>query len=152
MVAGEGGVPDVTFGRGRHAVGSGTARRFENSNLARFWVELSIEAGKTGEPKHLVAVERRRVEIGVIGCRGQAKQRDLGIGGVDARNGVLTAVGDPGRAIWADDHAMGRGPLAEIDDLDGSAVWFETSDRTAALACEPHHSAACWRDVMHADA
>ena len=47
------------------------------------------------------------------------------IAGVDAGDRVLSALGDPGGAVRADDDAVGGGALAEIDLLEGAVARIE---------------------------
>ena len=74
------------------------------------------------------------------------------IAGVDARDRVLAALGHPGRAIRADDDAMGRGALAEIDQLVGAVARIETPQRAVALAAEPDRAVGGGRGVARAHA
>ena len=92
------------------------------------------------------------VEVGVSLLFGQAEQRHLVIAGVDARNRVLSALGHPGRAVRADDDAMGRGALAEIDQLVGAVARIEASQRAVALAAEPDRAVGRGRRVARAHA
>ena len=97
-------------------------------------------------------VEHRGVEVGVSLLFGQAEQRHLVIAGVDARDRVLSALGHPGRAVRADDHAMGRGALAEIDQLVGAVARIEAPQRAVALAAEPDRAVGRGRGVARAHA
>ncbi len=65
-------------------------------------------------------VEHGGIQVGVGFLFGQAEQGHLVIAGIDARDRVLAALGDPGRSVRADDHAMRRGALAEIHEFVGA--------------------------------
>jgi hypothetical protein len=96
-----------------------------------------MDAGLAGEPVDTVFVEHGGVEVGVGLLFGQAEQRHLVITGVDARDRVLAPLGHPGRSVRADDDTMGRGALAEVDQLVGAVTGIETAQRAVALAAEP---------------
>ena len=105
-----------------------------------------------GEPVDAVLVEHGGVEVGVGFVLGQAEQRHLVIAGVDAGDRVLPAFGDPGRAIGPDDDAMGRGALAEIDQLVRAVARIEPAQRAVALAAEPDRAVGRGRGVARAHA
>ena len=54
------------------------------------------------------AIEGSGIEIGGSTRGGQWPSLHLLADGIDADDGVLPAIGDPGRAIGTDDHAMRR--------------------------------------------
>jgi hypothetical protein len=67
---------------------------------------------------------------------------------IDPDDRVEAAVGDPRRAVWADDDAMWRGPLADRNPLDLSGVWIEVAEHAGALARVPNRSVWSWRHIV----
>ena len=94
----------------------------------------------------------RGVEVGVGLLFGQAEQRHLVITGIDAGDRILSALGDPGRAVGADDDAVRGGALAEIDQLVRAVARIEPAQRAVALAAEPDRAVGRRRDVARAHA
>ena len=79
-------------------------------------VEPAVDAGLAREPEPAAAVERRRVEVRARrASAGSGKRRTRVRAVVDADDRVQAAVGDPGRAVRPDDHAVRRRAGAECD-------------------------------------
>ena len=83
---------------------------------------------------------------------GQAKQLDAVIGGIDAGDRILPALGHPRRAVGANRDAVGRGALAEIDQPGRAVARIEPPQRPVALAGEPDRAVGRGRHVMRAHA
>ena len=67
---------------------------------------------------------------------------------IDARDRVLPALGDPGRAVRPDDHAVRRRALAERDLLDLAGLRIEDAERALALRRVPDGAVRRGRDVV----
>lgn len=131
------GVPDVTLGRGRDAVGTDALRRLEHAHLAGLRREAAVVTGLSGEPVGPGLVEHAGVEIGGSEFLRQAEQRDLEVARVDTRDRVLAALSDPRRAVGTDRHAVGRCALSEADGLVRAILRIEPAEHALALCGEP---------------
>jgi hypothetical protein len=74
------------------------------------------------------------------------------IAGIDPCNGILAALGHPWRAVRPDNHSVGGGALAEIDQLECAIQWIEPAQRSVALAAEPDRAIGGGRDIARAHA
>jgi hypothetical protein len=59
------------------------------------------------------------------------------IPGVDARNGILSALGHPRCTVRSDDNTVGCRAFAEIDQFERAIPRIEPPQRAVALAGEP---------------
>ena len=66
VVAGKRGIPDLAVRRGRDAVRARAFRRLPGVDLAGRRIDAAVDAVLAGEPEDAFAVERRRIEIGVV--------------------------------------------------------------------------------------
>ena len=97
----------------------------------------------TPSPSNAGGVE---VRAGPIGR--EREDRDLVRRRVDADDRVQAAVGDPGRAVRADDDAVRRRAVAERDRRDLAARGIEMAERPVALPGVPDAAVGGRRDVM----
>src|SRR5216684_7580731 len=74
------------------------------------------------------------------------------IPGVDARNGILSALGHPWRTVRSDDDTVGCRAFAEIDQFERAIPRIEPPQCAVALAGEPDRAIRRGRDVMRAGA
>src|SRR5581483_11693215 len=110
--------------------------------------DAAVDAVLPGEPQHALAVEGRGVEVGVGEILGQRIELDRLGGRVDAGDGVLSAVGDPGGAVGADADAVRRRLLAERELPGLPALRIEHADRALRLRGVPDRAVGRRRDVM----
>jgi hypothetical protein len=87
-------------------------RRVEDPDHSRARVHASVDAALPGEPQEALAVERGRVEVGVVRAR-EREGRDLQALRIDANDGVEAAIGDPRRPVRPDDDPVRCRPLTE---------------------------------------
>jgi len=137
VIAGQRGVPDVALRRDRDAVRSAASRRLEHAHIAGLRFETAIDPGLPGEPVDTAPVEDAGIEVGVGFLFRQTKQPNAVIAGIDAHDCVLPAFGHPGRAVGADDDAVGRRTLAEIDQFERTIPRIQSSQRAVKLTTEP---------------
>ena len=79
-------------------------QRATDLHIACHRIEPAINAILSREPDAALAVESRGVEIGVRhALSGQRPYLDLLCRGIDAHNGILAAVGEPGGAVRPDE-------------------------------------------------
>src|ERR1700740_2772953 len=71
----------------------------EHRHPAGFWIEPAIDAILPGEPQHALVINTRRVEVGVPPLLGQRKELHRACRGIDPRDRVLPAFGDPGGTV-----------------------------------------------------
>src|SRR5207247_7423970 len=79
--------------------------------------EPAVDAALAGEPEHPLRVEGGRVEISAAALGWERESDDFARDRIDTHDGVLAAIGDPRRAIKADDHAVRSGWAAQGDLL-----------------------------------
>jgi hypothetical protein len=87
----------------------------------------------------------------LIGVGKRARQRiefDLAASLIDARDGVLAAVGHPGGAVATDDDAVRRRAAAERNLVELAACGIEASEKALGLAGEPDRAVGRRRDIM----
>src|SRR5207249_11908907 len=122
----ERGVVDLAVRAARDPIRSRAAWRVEHRHRTALRVEPTEHATLAGEPQHAaILVEHRRVETRVASIRRQREALDLAREWINTDDRVQTAVGDPRRTIGTDDHAVGRGPGAELDRLRLAGLWIE---------------------------
>ena len=148
VIAGERGVPDLAVRRGGDAVGAGAFRRFPGLDLAGRRIDAAIDAVLPGEPEDALAVEGRGVEVGVREIRRQREQLHRLGRRIDARDGVLPALGDPGGAVGPDDHAMRRSTRPERNLRHLAGLRIEDAERALALRGVPDRAVRRRRHVM----
>ena len=148
VAAGERGVVDEPVARGGDAVGTWAAGCAEDLQVAGARIETPVDAALAREPQHAAAIEHRRVQVGIAGARGQAEQADRLGARVDAHDRVETAVGDPGRAVRADDDAVRRGARPERDVTRSPGARVQTAERPRVLRRVPDAAVLCRRDVV----
>src|SRR6266513_3373577 len=97
-------VPELR--RGGDPIGPGTFRRIEHLHPTHFGVESSVDAALAREPQHATLIEHSGVQVRAFAPGRQWIDADFLGHGIDAHDGVQTAVRNPGRAVRADDHAV----------------------------------------------
>src|SRR5690242_9964194 len=108
IVAGKGSEKHSPLrGRG-DAVGAGTAWCIEHGHCARFGIETAINSILPGEPEYTLMIEGCCVQVRGATLLGQRIKLDGAGRGIHPRDRVLSAFSDPGGAVGADDHAVGR--------------------------------------------
>src|SRR5439155_11660110 len=132
VVAGERGVVHVAAGRRRDPVGPAPARRVPDLHVARRGIEPAVDPALAREPDAATLVERGRVEVGPLARLRQWPALDLARVRIDAHDRVRAALGDPRRAVGADDHAVRRRTLAQRDQLDPAARGLEAPQLAVA--------------------
>src|SRR5262249_59350280 len=131
---------DVAARRPRHPVRARAFRRLAHLDLAGRGIGAAVDAVIAGEPYLALVVESERVEVDAGKLLGQREQLDvLGLG-VDARDGVLPAFGQPGIAVGPDDHAVRRRTGPERNFLELAALGIEAAGKSLALAAEPQRA------------
>ena len=141
-------VVDLAVRAGRDPIGSGASRRVEDPHLPGLGVEQTEDPVLAGEPQRPVAVERRRVETRVGPERGQREALHLARRRVDADDRVEPAIGDPRRAIGADDDPMRRRSAAELCHLRRTRLRIEPPELARELRRVPDTAVARGRDVV----
>src|SRR3984893_6935671 len=107
IIAGERGEEHLAIRRRGDAVGAGATRCIEHRHPAGFGIEPALDAILPGEPQHALAIETRRVEVGVPPLLEQRKELRCARRGIDPRDRVLPAFGDPGGPVRSADPTMG---------------------------------------------
>src|SRR5258706_16460290 len=107
-----------------------------------------MNAGLSGEPQNALLIERRCIEVSVGEVPRQREQLDLARHRIDARDRVLSALGDPRRAIRSDDDAMGRGAGPKRNVLVLAGLRIEPAENAFLLAAVPDRAIRRRRDVM----
>ena len=98
--------------------------RTPGPNVARRGIDAAVVAALPRKPRPAPAIERQRVQVGAGRRRRQLPHADRVRFRIDAHDRVLSAIGDPGRTVGADDHAVRRGIPAErnLVHLAGSRI------------------------------
>jgi hypothetical protein len=60
----------------------------------------------------------------------------------------LPAIGNPGRAVWTDDHAMRRRAFPKRNPLDATCFGIEATEHAGALTSVPDRAVRRGRHVM----
>src|SRR5712671_6312342 len=107
-----------------------------------------MNAGLSGEPKNALLIEGRRIEVSVGEVPRQREQLDLARHRIDACDRVLPTLGDPRRAVRADDDAMGRGAGPKRNVLVLAGLRIEAAENPLLLAAVPDRAVRRRRDVM----
>src|SRR5262249_34381141 len=111
-------------------------------------VDAAVNAALPGEPERALLVEGRGVEVGALETLRQREQLHRLASRIEARDRVLPAFGDPGRAVGTDDHAVRRRALAERDLLDLAGLWIENAERALILRSVPHLAVRRGGDIV----
>ena len=95
-------------------------------------------------------VEGCRIEVGIAGAFRQREERNRFCGRIDAHDGVEAAVGDPGRAVRPDNHAVGPRAAAEMNVARVARVRIQDTQRFLVLGGVPDDTvfAGGRRDVV----
>src|SRR5690606_18257072 len=133
IAAGKRGEPDLAVGRRRDAIGTAAAWRLEYPHLLGARIEAAVDAVLAGEPQRAVAAEGGGVEVAVADRLGKRPDRQLAAGGIEANDGVLAAVGDPGGAVGPLDDAVRPRPLTERHLAHLAAGRVQDSQRALVL-------------------
>src|SRR5262249_42374438 len=138
--------PDIAFGCAGYPIGPGPLGCVPDLHVACRRVEPAVlDAVLFREPDATLAVESGGVEVSVEHTRGRQRAfLDLLRRRIDAHNGVLAAVGEPGGPIRPDDDTVRRGTLAECNSLDLAGGWVQSAGNAEVLARAPNLSA--WAD------
>src|SRR5262249_11863111 len=148
MVAGQRCVPDLARRCRSDAVRTRAFGRLPRIDPAGSGIGAPVDPALAGEPYDAVLVEGQRVEVGAGKFLRQREQLDLFALGVDPRDGVLPAFGQPGIAIGPDDHAVRRRTGPERNLLEPAGLGVESAGKSLALTAEPHRAVRRRRDVV----
>jgi hypothetical protein len=96
-----------------------------------------MHARLPGEPEHPALVEHRRVEIGIRKVRRQPINLHLAGDRIDAGDGVLSALGQPGGVVGPDNNAMRRRARPERHMLGLAGRRIEYAEHPEMLARIP---------------
>src|SRR5215472_345905 len=107
---------------------------------ARFGIKTAKDSTLPGEPEYTLMIEGGCVQVCGAALLGQRKKLDGAGRGIHPRDCVLPAFGDPGGAVGADDHAVGRCTRPQRDQIRLASFGIEPAEFAGRLCCEPHHT------------